>query len=122
MPQGPLPATVAVQPVSGNYAGRPLQLDAVGTLLTGEGASTHLNVTAATVIKAAAGRACRVSVVVAGSTTGAIYDHATTSGVAAANQIYTINDVIGSYQIDIPCAVGIVVVPGTGMTVAISYS
>ena len=122
MPQGPIPATVAVQPVSGNYAGRPMQLDSVGSLLTGTGSSSTLNVTAATVIKASAGRVCRIAVVVAGSATGAIYDHATTSGVGAGHQIFTINDVAGNYQVDWPCSNGIVVVPGTGMTVAVTYS
>ncbi len=90
-------------------------------IITDGGLFTHLNITAATVVKASPGRVCRVSVVVAGSTAGTVNDVLTTGGAAATNQVATIPDVVGNYSIEMPCLTGIVVVPGTGQTVAVSY-
>jgi hypothetical protein len=59
--------------------------------------------------------------VAGGTNTGTIYDHATIAGIGAANAVATIPDAIGSYDIDFPCATGIVVNPGTGNTIAISF-
>lgn len=93
-----------------------------GSLITGQGTKSFLNVTATTLVKAIAGRVARVNVVVAGGTnTGAIYDSATTGGIGASNLIAVIPDAVGSYSIDFPCFNGIVVAPGTGNTVTISY-
>lgn len=119
MPQGPLSSAVALNPGKATVL---MQVDEQGALLTNSGGTkTVLNITAATVIKATPGRIARVSVIVAGSTNGSIYDHATTSGVAAANQVGVIPEAIGSYDISLPCLVGIVVTPGTGQTIAVSY-
>ncbi|OYV61585.1 MAG: hypothetical protein B7Z69_00540 [Actinobacteria bacterium 21-73-9] len=85
------------------------------------GVSRTLDVTTATVIKASSGRVCNVNVIVAGSTAGTVNDVATTGGAAAANQVATIPDAVGNYSIQMPCLTGIVVVPGTGQTVAVSY-
>jgi hypothetical protein len=119
MPQSPLAADVALTP-AGAFA--PMHLDANGQLRTCNGSvSSALNITAATVVKATPGRAVMVSVIVAGSGAGAVYDHATTSGVGAASEIFIVPDTAGAYLIDWPCAVGIVVAPGSGQTLAISY-
>ena len=153
MVQGPIPASIAVQPnmddvnyyaplnlnssgqliVAGSGAGGSVTVTgaagglvvvggAAGALVTGVGKSSTLNITAATVVKASAGRVGYVNIVVAGSGPGAVYDHATTSGVAAANQIAVLPETVtGPQVIDFPCSTGIVVVPGTGMTVAVSW-
>jgi len=93
-----------------------------GALITAQGQKTFLNVTTKTLVKATAGRIAKVNVLVAGGTnTGAVYDHATTTGTGAANLVAVIPDTVGSYVIDFPCANGIVVDPGTGNTVSISY-
>jgi hypothetical protein len=93
-----------------------------GALITGTGQKTFLNVTATTLVKATPGRIARISVLVAGGTnTGTVYDHPTIAGIGAANAVATIPDAIGSYEIDFPCATGIVVAPGAGNTIAISY-
>ena len=81
-----------------------------------------LDVTAVTVVKAAPGICVSVAVVVAGSTTGTVNDVATTGGAAAANQFGTIPNTVGTYTFNWPCGTGIVVVPGTGQTLAVSYS
>jgi hypothetical protein len=92
-----------------------------GALLIAQGQKTFLNITTATLVKAVAGRICKVNVLVAGGTnTGTIYDHATLSGVATANAVAIIPDTLGSYTIDFPCANGIVVDPGPGNTVTVS--
>lgn len=93
-----------------------------GALLTAQSQKTFLNITTTTLVKATAGRIARVNFLVAGGdATGAIYDCATTSGIATSNQVAVIPGAVGSYEFDFPCANGIVVVPGTGNTVTISY-
>ena len=81
-----------------------------------------LDITAAQVIKAAPGICVSVAVVVAGTTAGTVNDVATTGGAAAANQFGTIPATVGTYTFNWPCGTGIVVVPGTSQTLAVSYS
>ena len=81
-----------------------------------------LNVTASAVVKSGVGILQKVSVIVAGSTVGTVNDVATTGAAAAANQFGTIPNTVGTYVFDWPCGTGIVVVPGTGQTVAVSYT
>lgn len=86
------------------------------------GDKAALNITAATAVKTSPGICVSVSVVVAGSTTGTVNDVATTGGAAAANQFGTIPNTVGTYTFKWPCGAGIVLVPGTGQTLACSYS
>lgn len=85
-----------------------------------QGALNMSGITATKLVKASAGRVCVISVIVAGSAVGAIYD----SNVATSlvNQIYVIPMAIGVYVVNLPVGLGIVVVPGTGHTLTISYS
>ena len=96
-----------------------------GALITAQGTLTFLNVTSATVVKTTAGRVAKVSVIEpsnAGNSYAAVADHASTSGVSNANLIAVIPDVRGVYDIDIPCATGITLVPGgAGQVLAISF-
>ena len=99
-----------------------MSLDAVGNLRTNNGSiSTALNITAATVVKATPGRCVCISVLVAGSA-GAAYDSASTAGTSAANKFFTIPAAVGVSWIDWPCSTGIVVQPGSGQTVAVSFA
>lgn len=93
-----------------------------GAAITAQGINTFLNISAATAIKSSRGRIVKVNVTTAGSTNGAVYDHATTTGTGAANLVAVIPDVVGSYLIDFPCATGIVITPGTGMVVSVSFN
>jgi hypothetical protein len=86
------------------------------------GQYSHLDITAATLVKAAPGRAYKVSVIVAGSAVGTLNDCATTGAAATANQVGVIPNTVGVYSFDWPHAVGIVLVPGSGQTLAISYT
>lgn len=96
-----------------------------GALITGQGTKTFLNITATTLIKAGSGRVAKVSVIApsnAGSQPAGVADKANTSGVSVANLIAKVPDVIGTYNIDIPCVNGIVLVPGgAGQILTVSY-
>lgn len=90
------------------------------TYLSVEGAKLYSDITQATVVMSGQGRIARVSVVVAGSAAGAIYDASATG--TTANRLWTIPNTVGVTEINLPVNNGIVVAPGTGQTVAISYS
>jgi hypothetical protein len=84
--------------------------------------NTALDITEPTVVKATPGSVGTLTVVVAGSGPGTVNDCTTTGAAAAANQIATAPAQVGSQRIDFPCQNGIVVVPGPGQTLAISYA
>lgn len=81
-----------------------------------------LNITANTVVKASAGFVATVSVVVAGSGAGSLHDSLTVAAAAAANEIAVLPTTAGVYTINFPATSGIVVKPGTGQTIAISFN
>jgi hypothetical protein len=89
--------------------------------LTPNGASPY-----GTLVKSGVGRIAVVSVTTAGSTVGGVYDCNSIATVSASsvpvNQIYVIPMAIGVYVVNLPVSYGIVVVPGTGMFVTVSYS
>jgi len=93
-----------------------------GAVSTGNGTHSFLNVTATTAIKSTAGRICVVNVIAGGSAIGAVYDRATTSGIATANSVAVIPSDVGTYMFDFPCANGIVVAPPTGAIVTVSFN
>ena len=82
--------------------------------------TTKLNITTATVIKAAPGVMIAFTVNVIGSA-GTINDTTTTGGVAAANQMAPIPAVLGVYYITMPFLNGLVVSPGASQVVSVSY-
>lgn len=89
------------------------------------GARSALNVSATTLIKAGAGTLFKVVIVTPPTAAGAIYDSATTGGISTSNLIDTIGTgLASSYVFDLawPCANGIVVNPGTGGVVSVSYT
>lgn len=94
--------------------------NATQTYLEVNGLANSGALAATTVVKSGAGRVCNVNVIATSSTPGAIYD--TANVAATANPIYTIPDTIGNYQANMPVSKGIVVAPGSGQTVIISYS
>lgn len=86
------------------------------------GNANVLNITAAAVIKAKPGTIFNVSVTTAGTTTGKVNDTTTTGGVAAANLVASIPNTVGVYPMNFPCSSGIVITPGTGQVISVSYS
>jgi len=64
-----------------------------------------------------------VSVIVAGSTTGMIYDTTNTySSALTGNRLCYIPMAVGIYVVKMPCLSGLVVSPGTGQVVNVSYT
>lgn len=123
MPQSPIAANVAIN--SSNKSA-PLQMDQSGNLLVGNGSMNHYNITAATVVKAAPGRICKIIIqAIATGGTLAINDCLTTGAAAIGNQVYSIGTPwLAAGQIltlDWPCTTGIVVNPGTGGVVSVSF-
>lgn len=84
------------------------------------GISTAEALTAQTVVKTSAGRVASVSVIVAGSAPGTLYD-ASQPNITLA-PIYVIPNTIGVFVVNLPTDTGLVVVPGTGQTVTVSWS
>jgi len=85
-----------------------------------QGAQNAVSISATSLIKNSAGRLAQVSITVAGSAVGTIYD--STSTTSPTNPIYTIPNTIGVFFVNLPVSYGIVVKPGTGQTLTISYS
>ena len=92
-----------------------------GAVITAQGTKSYFNMTAATLVKTGTGRVARINVLIAGSGTGSVFDAATIGTAATANQIAVIPATVGTYDIDFPVSNGIVLAPGTGQTLVISY-
>lgn len=85
------------------------------------GAQDFFNVTGATLVKSSAGRVVNISVVVAGSANGTVYD--AVSATDTSRPIYSISHTATGIQVvNLPVQYGLLVVAGSGMTVAGSYS
>lgn len=131
MPQNPL---LNYNSLNTSNQGAPQRLDSAGNLRTVSGGlSSSLNITAAAVVKASAGRVVRIVVIAPGSTSGAftVNDCATVGAATASNVVWTLPyngaaNVAGAvFTLDFPVANGLVVsaVPGGGSPIlAISYS
>jgi hypothetical protein len=85
------------------------------------GTATSVTVTTATVIATGSGRLVNVAVIVAGTTPGFVYN-ATTTSVTASQALAAAPNTIGSYANGSNYTVGLVVVPGTGQSLNITYS
>jgi len=86
------------------------------------GAQSALYLTTATLVKGGLGRVAKVNVIVAGSAAGSVNDVGIAAGAVAGNQIAVIPNTVGTYDINFPFFNGLVIVPGTGQTVAVSYT
>jgi hypothetical protein len=89
-----------------------------------QGATNAAAISVPTVVKASAGRIASVSIIVAGSGTGFIYDGTTLT--ATTKPLWVIPEAAKSngepYVVNFPASFGLLVVPGTGQTVSVSYS
>lgn len=93
-----------------------------------QGKGSTLNIAAATQVflvskdqSIGQARCVRIQVITAGSTAGSANDCNGTANAAAANQLAAIPNVVGPILVDMPVLVGLVIVPGTGQVVAVSY-
>jgi len=115
------PAVPYLKPISDNIK---TISDNIAIIAAGPAdAITSSTVTASTLIIAGAGTLFNFSVVVPGTTSGLIYNSATTGGVAANNAL-TLTPTTGGVFIvgQIRFTAGLVVVPGTGQSVNVTYT
>ena len=85
-----------------------------------QGAQRSATMTSTTLVSGSQGRLASISVVTAGSTSGTIYDSSSIGNLV--NPLAIITNTLGVRVINMPYDTGLVVVPGTGMSVIISYS
>ncbi len=85
-----------------------------------QGAQNFTGLTAATVIKPTAGRIASISVIVAGSADGAVYDSTSTGDTS--KPLFVIPMTVGVYVVNLPASFGVTIAPGTGQTVSGSFS
>jgi hypothetical protein len=90
--------------------------------LRGLGTQTSATITTATVIYVGAGYLVNFSVVVAGATAGTISNTGAVSTVAAANALCVIPNTVGVIKLGQVFSTGLVVTPGTGQSVNVTYS
>ena len=85
------------------------------------GQTQSLEMSTTTTLKTKAGWIANVAVIVAGSTSGFIYDTLNSANLTG-TRIYLIPNVVGVYVVNLPTNNGIVVVPGTGQIVSLGFS
>ena len=85
-----------------------------------QGAKRSTTLTATTLVATGQGRLASVSVIVAGSSEAMIYDSSLTTTLN--NALAVVDSALGVSVINMPYNSGLVVVPGTGMTLVVSYS
>ncbi len=90
------------------------------TFLNVNGLQNSTNVSSTTLVKSGTGRLAMVSIVVSGSGNGTIYD--SSSAASLSNPIFVIPNTPGVIFANLPISNGIVVVPGSGQTVTVSFS
>lgn len=87
-----------------------------------QGSNTSSTVTAQTLVISGKGFLVNFSVVVAGTTAGTINNAATTALASAANALCSTPTTIGVYPCGIVFTNGLVITPGTGQSINITYS
>ena len=86
------------------------------------GSTTSATVTAPTMVITGPGRLVNVSVLVAGTTTGTVNNAASTGAAAAANALRIAPNTVGVHDANQVFTVGLVIVPGTGQSLNVTYS
>jgi hypothetical protein len=93
-----------------------------------QGKGAALNITAPTQVSVVSpdqsigqARIVRVIVITAGSTVESVNDSATIAGAANTNQVAAIPNTVGPILIDAPLLKGLVVTPGTGQVLSVTY-
>lgn len=107
----------------GTYSPDGALIDSGNRIVTASMAqSATLNITTPTLVKAGPGYVVAVAVIVAGTLPGTVNDAASTGAAAPANQVAVIPNTVGQVGVNFPVAAGIVVVPGTGQTLAVTFN
>lgn len=90
------------------------------TMTNSLGITNQADISAAVLVKSSPGRVVMVSVTTAGSTVGHIYDDSVATSTKRA--LYAIPNTVGIVWVNMPANYGIVVMPGTGQVVAVSFT
>jgi hypothetical protein len=85
-----------------------------------QGRKVSNSISSATVVATGQGRLVQIAVITAGTTVGAAYD--ATVSTATTSQIVSIPNTVGVIVVNIPTNNGIVIAPGTGQVITVSYS
>lgn len=97
--------------------------DAARAYVGVQGSQVSNSVSAQTQIVVGAGRLAMVNVIIAGSTVGGFYDTADANNTNnPAHRLAAIPMSLGSYFINTPFNDGLLLTPGTGQTVTVTYS
>jgi hypothetical protein len=86
-----------------------------------QGRKTALEITSATLIHTGEAWVARLSVINAGAV-GAVYDANTVATAIAGRQLCVIPATVGIHEIFMPVTRGIVVIPGAGQKVSVSFT
>jgi hypothetical protein len=78
-------------------------------------------VTGNTLVIAGSGYLSRFVVLVAGSAVGGIYNASTVAGAAATNQLCVTPETVGIFEAGLVFTNGLVIVPGTGQSINVTY-
>jgi hypothetical protein len=99
-----------------------IALNAIQQALASEVATVTTAVaTSSTFVVAGKGRLLRVSILVAGSTTGFVHNSATPTGGAASNALVACPNTIGVYEANVVFSAGLLIEPGTSQSISITY-
>jgi len=91
-------------------------------LLRGQGYYTSATVTGATLVVPGRGYLVSWTVVVAGTGSGMIYNYSAASGYSAANALCPTGTTLGVQPAGLVFTNGLVIVPGTGQSINVTYS
>ena len=92
------------------------------TMLNQDGMLNALEISSPTLVQLGPSKLADVVVIVAGSTVGYIYDAGTVAAAVTGKRAFVIPNTVGMLQASFPFQNGIVVIPGSGQIVSISYS
>lgn len=92
------------------------------TMRRAQGSNTSSTVTAQTLVITGKGYLVNFSVVVAGTASGTINNSATTAVAAAGNALCATPTTIGVYPCGIVFTSGLVITPGTGQSINVTYT
>jgi len=84
--------------------------------------ATSATVTSSALIVSGRGRLISFSVVVAGSASGTIHNANSPTGNTAANALVATPNTIGVYEANVVFSNGLLIVPGTGQSINVTYS
>ena len=86
------------------------------------GTTAVLGVSVPLLVTSGSGRLVNVYVITAGSTSGTIHDASSVAGATTGNTLFSIPTTTGITQVNSPYSAGLVIQPGTGQVINITYS